>query len=30
LLLIVQVIHGDLTVMTNDPKFPAYPATVLW
>ncbi len=29
-LLIAQAIHENLTLVSNDPKFPAYPVTLLW
>ena len=29
-LLIAQAIHENLTLVSNDPKFPSYPVTLLW
>ena len=29
-LLIAQAIYENLTLVSNDPKFPAYPVTLLW
>ena len=29
-LLIAQAIHENLTLVSNDPKFPAYPVALLW
>ncbi len=29
-LLIAQAIYENLTLVTNDPKFPPYPVTLLW
>jgi len=28
--LIAQAIHENLTLVSNDPKFPSYPVTLLW
>ncbi len=29
-LLIAQAIHENMTLISNDPKFPSYPVTLLW
>ena len=29
-LLIAQAIHENMTLISNDPKFPPYPVTLLW